>query len=119
MVVLAPFLKARDALSGMMGRRFPVTLVGRAPTDRAARYGRQLVSHLGRKATGEWHEPTGQGTVTFGAGERVVLTATDTELVATLTCPAARADELRDVVERHLLRFGAKDGLTMTWQDGR
>ncbi|WP_169316291.1 hypothetical protein [Mobilicoccus pelagius] len=37
----------------------------------------------------------------FGAGERVVLTATDTELVATLTCPAARADELRNVVERH------------------
>ena len=119
MVVLAPFRKARDIVAGTLGRRFPVTVVGRAPTERAARYGRQLASHLGRKVETSWDEDTGRGRVTFGPGEVLVLIAQPEELVATLTCPSARADELKDVVERHLVRFGAKEGLEVRWQDGR
>lgn len=119
MVALAPFRTVRDALTGVLGRRFPVTVVGHLPTDRAGRYGRKLASHLGRKATAEWDDVAGRGTITFAPGERVVLTATPDALLTTLTCPSARVDELKDVIERHLLRFGAKEGLTMTWQDGR
>ena len=35
-------------------------------TDRATRYGKQLVSHLGRRATAEWDEEAGTGWIDFG-----------------------------------------------------
>jgi hypothetical protein len=44
-------------------------------TDRPGRYGKQLVSHLTRRATGEWDEQAGTGWIQFTGG-RVALTAT-------------------------------------------
>ena len=74
MVILAPLLKARDAVVGLLGRRVPVTIVGRAPTPRPARYGRQLVSHLGHRVSGSWDPETETGVLDFAPGERAVLT---------------------------------------------
>ena len=35
-------------------------------TERVARYGKQLVSHLGRKPVGVWDEVSGSGTLNMG-----------------------------------------------------
>lgn len=83
-------------------------------TDRAARYGKQLASHLGRHHGGEWSDETGTGWIDLGDG-RVTMTATDTALQIDLTAADGTLDRLEDVVARHLVRFGAQDELTVEW----
>ena len=39
-------------------------------TERRARYGKQLVSHLGRKSVGVWDEASGSGTLDMGQQRR-------------------------------------------------
>jgi len=83
------------------------------PTDRADRYAKQLVSHLGRKA----------GVSLVADGHRLTLSAGNClvrarpggiELVAEADSEQAlRAVE--DVVSRHLERFGQRNELQVTW----
>lgn len=85
-------------------------------TDRAARYGKQLTSHLGRKASTEWDEESGQGSVLFsGDRGRAELTAQDRGLVMRVYAAAGSDDNLEDVLGRHLVRFGARDELVVRW----
>jgi hypothetical protein len=44
---------------------------GKMPTDRPSPYGKQTVSHLGRRR--EWSDETSTGTVTFDNGVAVAL----------------------------------------------
>ena len=83
-------------------------------TDAAARYAKQLASHLGRKCE----------VVEEDAGTRLVLTAgdclltpTDDALELAASAPDEEAlDRVEDVVGRHLERFGARNELTVTWR---
>lgn len=84
-------------------------------TDRPARYGKQLVAHLTRRATGEWSDETGTGTINFEAGT-ATLTAGDG--VLTMVVDGDDLDRLEDVVGRHLVRFGTRDELVVSWQRG-
>ena len=90
-----------------------LTSTATVDTDRPARYGKQLVSHLTRRAVGEWDEQAGTGWIEFTGG-RVVLTATDGALDLALSVEED-ADRLEDVVGRHLVRFGARDELVVRW----
>ena len=93
-----------------------VTSVARVATDRPARYGKQLVSHLTRRLTGAWDADAGTGALTLGdAGDHADLTAEDGVLVLTLLSDPAQLDRWEDVLGRHLVRFGAKDELVATW----
>lgn len=116
MVIVTPFLKLRAALARRLTHDVSVTSVGSVDTDRGDRYARQLASHLGRKASAVWDEHSRVGTITFDSAAHVVLTTSPEALTCTLVCPRARVDELRDVVERHLVRFGAREGLTVRWE---
>lgn len=87
------------------------------PTDAAARYAKQLLSHLGRKAGVEpvEGEPDG-GLLRLSAGTGIVRPRADhLVLEATATDPEALA-LVEDVLARHLERFGARRALTVTWQ---
>lgn len=86
-------------------------------TDRSARYAKQLVSHLNRRATGEWHDAEGRGWIEFGNG-RAELTAEPAALE--ISIEGVDVARLEDVVGRHLVRFGAKDELSVDWtrEDG-
>jgi caffeoyl-CoA O-methyltransferase len=83
------------------------------PTDRAARYVKQLVSHFSHRIDTELTDDGGR--VTFGVGT-CTLRSTDTGIVMDAV---AESDEdlvqLEDVVARHLVRFGAKDELVVDW----
>jgi hypothetical protein len=84
-------------------------------TDRPARYGKQLASHLGRRVTSEWDEETGRGTLTFDAGHADLISA-DGELLMTLETGPDDVARLEDVLGRHLVRFGTKDELIVVWE---
>ena len=86
-------------------------------TDRPERYAKQLVSHLGRKKGGQWSPETRSGTINLSSGQ-ATLTAKDGELHLRILASAAELPRLEDVVERHLLRFGERDELTVTWERG-
>lgn len=86
-------------------------------TDRAARYGKQLVSHMGRKISGSWEED--HGNLSFADRGEIVLTARPDALVMELTCADSECDQLEQVVGIHLARFGVKDSLRISWiRDG-
>lgn len=85
-------------------------------TDRPERYGKQLVSHLGRRHGGEWEARKGSGWIDLATG-RASVTVADGALLLRIT--AETNDELtrlEDVVERHLVRFGERDELSVAWQ---
>jgi hypothetical protein len=89
------------------------TSTAHVSTDRPGRYGKQLVSHLTRKATGEWDEAAGTGWLEFPMGGRGELSAADGALDLQVT--GDNLDQLENVVGSHLVRFGAKDELVVVW----
>jgi hypothetical protein len=93
------------------------TSTAQVVTDRPGRYAKQLVSHLTRRATGEWSDEAGRGTIEFNEGAgRAELVAGDG--VLDLSVAGTDLDRLEDVIGRHLVRFGSKDELIVNWQRG-
>lgn len=97
-----------------MTQEATTTSTATVATDRPGRYGKQLVSHLTRRATGEWDDDAGTGAIEF-AGGRVTLTSTHGALELALTSGPDEVARLEDVVGRHLVRFGARDELVVRW----
>ncbi|MGK8522631.1 DUF2218 domain-containing protein [Nocardia asteroides] len=84
-------------------------------TDRPERYAKQLVSHLGRRNGGEWSERAASGWIALDVG-RATVTAREGELHLRIDAAAEDLPRLEDVLARHLVRFGERDHLTVTWQ---
>nr|WP_255358534.1 DUF2218 domain-containing protein [Mycobacterium sp. URHB0044] len=85
-------------------------------TERAPRYGKQLVSHLGRKAVGTWDETTESGTLVMGDGAaHVSLTSSPSALLLEVRSQDNTIAAFEDVVGRHLERFGERDELKVVW----
>lgn len=92
-----------------------IVSIGKSKTERPARYGKQLAAHMGRRHGGGWDTDSETGWILFD-GARAGLSCEPDQLVITLeTDDAEQADRLQDVIERHLVRFGEKDGLAITW----
>jgi uncharacterized protein len=89
---------------------------GRMPTGRASRYGKQIVSHLGRRAVGEWSDETNTGTITFENGVAVAeLACEDGALSIALHSAADLIPKFEAVIGDHLVRFGVRDELVVSW----
>ena len=99
---------------------FPLASTAIVPTQRAARYGKQLVSHMGHKITGSWGEEAGSGYLLFDREGPVLgrfdVIASASDLRLELRTEPERADRLEHVAGIHLARFGARDGLTIAWR---
>ena len=99
---------------------FPLVSTANVPTQRAARYGKQLVTHMAHKVTGEWNESSGSGYLLFDregpAVGRFDVSAMPSALVLELRTTPERAAHLERVAGIHLARFGARDGLTIAWR---
>ena len=99
---------------------FPLVSTANVPTQRAARYGKQLVSHMAHKITGAWDESSGSGYLLFDregpAIGRFDVSTMPSALVLELRTTPERADHLEHVAGIHLARFGARDGLTISWR---
>ena len=96
----------------------------RVSTDRPSRYGKQLAAHMGRKITTRWDEASQTGSLTFdregAATGAVELSCHDDVLQLDLAADDAHLERLEQVTGIHLARFGAKEGLVVSWlrQDG-
>ena len=85
-------------------------------TQAPARYAKQLLSHLGRKATVEpVSEPEPAGRLVFGYGTGQVLPGTDALVLIASADDQEALDRLQDVLGRHLERFGARNELKVAW----
>ena len=97
---------------------YPLISVATVPTERAARYGKQLVSHMAHKITGSWDEEAGSGYLLFDREGPVlgrfdvVASASDLRLRTT----PERAEHLEHVAGIHLARFGVRDSLAVSWR---
>ena len=98
----------------------PLTSTAAIPTQRAARYGKQLVSHMAHKSTGFWDEDAGIGYLLFDREGPVLgrfdVIASPSDLRLELRTTPERAAHLERVAGIHLARFGARDGLTIAWR---
>lgn len=98
----------------------PLTSTATIPTQRAARYGKQLVSHMAHKITGFWDEEEGIGYLLFDREGPVLgrfdVIASPSDLRLELRTTPERAAHLERVAGIHLARFGARDGLTIAWR---
>ena len=99
---------------------FPLIATASVPTERAARYGKQLVSHMGHKITGSWDEEAGNGYLLFDREGPVLgrfdVIASASDLRLELRTEPERADRLEFIVGIHLARFGARDSLAISWE---
>ena len=99
---------------------YPLISVATVPTERAARYGKQLVSHMAHKITGAWHEAAGNGYLLFDREGPVLgrfdVVASPSDLRLELHTEPERADRLEFIVGIHLARFGARDSLAISWE---
>jgi caffeoyl-CoA O-methyltransferase len=82
-------------------------------TSRPERYIKQLVSHFGNKVKSELTDEGGRLEFDFGVCE-LKAAPTGIELIGTAE-DAAQLETLKDVVARHLVRFGVNDQLTVSW----
>ena len=102
------------------GASYPLISVATVPTERAARYGKQLVSHMAHKITGAWHEEAGNGYLLFDREGPVLgrfdVVASPSDLRLELRTEPERADRLEFIVGIHLARFGARDSLAISWE---
>ncbi len=90
------------------------TSLGRATTDAAPRYAKQLAAHFGRKIP-VTETSDGGHRLTFQETD-VVLRPADDHLLIQVTAPDASAlSAIQDVVGSHLERFGRRNELTVTW----
>ena len=99
---------------------FPLIATASVPTERAARYGKQLVSHMGHKITGSWDEEAANGYLLFDREGPVLgrfdVIASASDLRLELRTEPERADRLEFIVGIHLARFGARDSLAISWE---
>ena len=97
---------------------YPLISVATIPTERAARYGKQLVSHMAHKITGSWDEEAGSGYLLFDREGPVLgrfdVIASASDLRLELRTEPERADRLEFIVGIHLARFGARDSLAIS-----
>ena len=82
-------------------------------TSRPERYIKQLVSHFGNKAKTELTNEGGRLQFDFGTCD-LKAAPTGIELIGSAE-DEAQLETLKDVVARHLVRFGANDQLTVSW----
>ena len=99
---------------------FPLIATASVSTERAARYGKQLVSHMGHKITGSWDEETASGYLLFDREGPVLgrfdVIASASDLRLELRTTPERAEHLEHVAGIHLARFGARDSLAISWE---
>ena len=99
---------------------FPLIATASVSTERAARYGKQLVTHMAHKVTGSWDEEAGSGYLLFDREGPVLgrfdVIASASDLRLELRTEPERADRLEFIVGIHLARFGARDSLAISWE---
>src|ERR1700712_1024482 len=86
-------------------------------TDASERYGKQLLSHLGRKVQTEPlpDRPAPAGRLLFAYGVGTVLPMPGQLILRATAANRGSWARVQDVLQRHLEKSGARRELTVTW----
>ena len=86
-------------------------------TDASARYGKQLLSHLGHKVRVESlpDQPAPAGRLVFAYGVGTVLPQPGQLVLRATAADPESLLHVQDVLQRHLEKFGARKELVVTW----
>lgn len=90
-------------------------------TDRPERYAKQLVSHMSRRCETTWDDDSRSGTILIGEDKALTEVRPRRDgLELTLHAEGDALERYEHVIGIHLARFGAKDGLVVSWvnEDG-
>ena len=92
---------------------------GTVATDRPDRYAAQLAKHLGHRLETRWDGERGE--IRFPDGGAVcTIAAAPPGLVFEAAAPDdAMLERVKDVVKRHLERFGERENLVVDWEGDR
>lgn len=100
-----------------------ITSLARVQTDRPARYGKQLASHMSRRLNTEWDAEQERGHITFqneefteGLSGTVTLSTEENILLMELTTEPEHVEQIESVIGRHLVGFGSREELVVTWE---
>ncbi|MDH2429112.1 DUF2218 domain-containing protein [Sphaerisporangium sp. TRM90804] len=88
----------------------------RVATDAAARYAKQLASHLSHKMDVS-DRPEGGFNLVMTSGEGVLIPEATQLVMHASAVDAELLARVQDVLGRHLERFGQRKELTVTWED--
>ncbi|WP_286954329.1 MULTISPECIES: DUF2218 domain-containing protein [Corynebacterium] len=97
--------------------------IAHVSTERPGRYGKQLASHFSAKIEAWWDADSATGHCVFdreGARGTLDLAVEPGALVLDIDAAEEDLDGLENVVARHLVGFGKKDGLKVAFvrEDG-
>jgi hypothetical protein len=86
-------------------------------TDASERYGKQLLSHLGRKVQTEPlpDRPAPAGRLLFAYGVGTVLPMPGQLILRATAADLESLARVQDVLQRHLEKFGARRELAVSW----
>jgi hypothetical protein len=86
-------------------------------TDASERYGKQLLSHLGRKVQTESlpDRPAPAGRLLFAYGVGTVLPMPGQLILRATAADLESLARVQDVLQRHLEKFGARRELAVSW----
>ena len=88
----------------------------RISSEKASRYLAQLCKHFAHKIPVEWSGTRGRAD--FGMG-RCELTADADRLLVVCSAPTSDGlEKVKHIVEDHIVRFGWREKLTVTWCSG-
>jgi hypothetical protein len=91
----------------------------RVRTERSERYAKQLCSHAARMTSeAHWTPPSGVIEFPDGGGACRITAEPDCLLLALEAASPDGLARLRRIVAADVERFGVREGLTVTWQDG-
>ena len=91
-----------------------VRSIAQVSTPTPQRFAKQLVSHLGHRVPVTVDGDVAQ--LTFGSGTGTVSSGEGVLLLQASSATAAGLAEVQDVLARHLVRFGERQELTVTWE---
>lgn len=98
---------------------FTTGSTARVSTERPARYGKQLTSHMGRKIHASWDEGARSGRLLLNREGPVTgvvdLSCEEGALVLVLRTDEDHLEGIEHVVGIHLARFGAKEAMRVDW----
>jgi len=92
-----------------------VRSVAHVATPTPERYAKQLASHLGHRVP-VTEAPDGSTVLTFGAGTGTLRSEPGQLVMEAQAGDAAGLAQVEDVLARHLVRFGERQELTVTWE---
>lgn len=92
-----------------------ITRTASIPTERPARWAKQLLSHFSAKVE-VVHDGEG-GSITLGSGTGVVRVEPNLLVLEASAETEADIQRVQSVLGGHLERFAAKDGLAANWSE--